>query len=116
MLEWVKKHNNTTLNGYTNHHWNGVTCLQLAKIINKIIGENMWWNGIRHIFSPTSVTKYELVNMINNTYELNNTIETLETENAVNKTLNTIYDVNGTFNIPELNIQIEELHVFSLLK
>jgi len=116
LLEWVKKHNNTTLNGYTNHHWNGVTCLQLAKIINKIIGENMWWIGIKHIFSPTSVTKYELVNMINNTYELNNTIERLETENAVNKTLNSIYEVNCSFNIPELDVQIEELRKFSLLK
>ena len=76
----------------------------------------MWWIGIKHIFSPTSVTKYELVNMINNTYELNNTIESLETENTVNKTLNSIYDTNCTFNIPELSIQIEELRKFSLLK
>lgn len=116
LLEWVKKHNNTSLNGYTNHHWNGVTCLQLAKIINKIIDENMWWIGIKHIFSPTSVTKYELVKMINDTYELNNTIKPLETENAVNKTLNSISVVNGTFNIPELDVQIEELRKFSLLK
>lgn len=115
LLEWVKKHNNTTLTGYTNHYWNGVTCLQLAKIINNMITENIWWKGIRHIFSPTSVTKYELVRMINDTYELNNTVEQLETENAVNKTLNSIYDVNGNFNIPELDVQIEELCKFSLL-
>lgn len=114
LLEWVKKHNNTTLNGYTNHHWNGVTCLQLAKIINTIIHENTWWKGIKHIFSPTSVTKYELVKMINDTYELNNTIERLETENAVNKTLNSIYEVNCSFNIPELDVQIKELRKFSL--
>jgi dTDP-4-dehydrorhamnose reductase len=114
LLEWVKKHNNTALNGYTNHHWNGVTCLQLAKIINKMINENIWWNGVRHIFSPTSVTKYELVKMINDTYELNNTIESMETENTVNKTLNSIYDVNCTFDIPELDVQIEELRNFSL--
>ena len=114
MLEWVKKHNNTTLNGYTNHHWNGVTCLQLAKIVNNMITEDIWWKGIRHIFSPTSVTKYELVNMINDTYELNNTIESMETENTINKTLNSLYDVNCSFNIPELNVQIKELRAFSL--
>jgi len=115
LLEWVKKHSNTTLNGYTNHYWNGVTCLELSKIINKIIDENIWWNGIKHIFSPTSVTKYNLIQMINNIYELNNTIEPLETEITVNKTLNSVYDANGNFNIPELNIQIEELRKFSLL-
>ena len=114
LLEWVKKHNNTSLTGYTNHHWNGVTCLELSKIINKLIDGNNWWAGVRHIYSPTSVTKYELVTMINDTYNLNNRVNMLETETTVNKTLNSIYDVNGTFNIPELKIQIEELKIFSL--
>jgi dTDP-4-dehydrorhamnose reductase len=114
LLEWVKKHNNTSLIGYTNHHWNGVTCLELSKIINKMIDGNNWWTGVRHIYSPTSVTKYELVTMINDTYNLNNRVDMLETETNVNKTLNSIYDVNGTFNIPELKIQIEELKSFSL--
>ncbi len=114
LLEWVKKHNNTSLTGYTNHHWNGVTCLELSKIINKMIDENIWWEGVRHIYSPTSVTKYELVKIINDAYNLNNIVDTLETESTVNKTLNSIYDVNGKFNIPELKIQIEELKSFSL--
>ena len=114
LLEWVKKHTNTSLTGYTNHHWNGVTCLQLSKIINKMIDENIWWFGVRHIYSPTSVTKYELVTMINDTYNLNNRVDILETETTVNKTLNSIYDVDRRFNIPELKIQIEELKSFSL--
>ena len=112
LLEWVKKHNHTTLNGYTNHYWNGLTCLQLAKVVDKMINDNIWWKGVRHIFSPTSVTKYKLVQMINNTYKLNNIVEPLETENTINKTLNSIYDNNSNFNIPELNLQIEELHKF----
>jgi dTDP-4-dehydrorhamnose reductase len=114
LLEWVKKHTNTSLSGYTNHHWNGVTCLQLSKIINKMIDENIWWFGVRHIYSPTSVTKYELVTMINDIYNLNNIVDMLETETTVNKTLNSIYDVDRRFNIPELKIQIEELRSFSL--
>lgn len=112
LLEWVKKHNNTIINGYTNHYWNGVTCLQLAKIINNMIDENIWWSGVRHIYSPTSVTKYELVQMINDIYNLNNTVEPIETETTVNKTLASIYDVNSQFNIPELSIQLEDLKLF----
>lgn len=112
LLEWVKKHNNTIINGYTNHYWNGVTCLQLAKIINNMIDENIWWSGVRHIYSPTSVTKYELVQMINDIYNLNNTVEPIETETTVNKTLASIYDVNSQFNIPELSIQLEVLKLF----
>jgi len=114
LLEWVKKHNNTIINGYTNHYWNGVTCLQLAKIINNMIDENIWWSGVRHIYSPTSVTKYELVQMINDIYNLNNTVEPLETDNPINKTLASIYDVNSQFNIPKLRIQLEELNLVAL--
>ncbi len=114
LLEWVKKHNNTTINGYTNHYWNGVTCLQLSKIINNMIDENIWWSGVRHIYSASSVTKYELVQMINDTYNLNNTIEPMETDNPINKTLTSIYDVNIQFNIPELRIQLEELNLVAL--
>ena len=114
LLEWVKKHNNTTINGYTNHYWNGVTCLQLSKIINNMIDENIWWSGVRHIYSPTSVTKYELVQMINDTYNLNNIVEPMETDNPLNKTLASIYDVNIQFNIPELRIQLEELNLVAL--
>ena len=114
LLEWVKKHNNTIINGYTNHYWNGVTCLQLAKIINNIIDENIWWSGVMHIYSPSSVTKYELVQMINDTYNLNNTVEPMETDNPINKTLASIYDVNSQFNIPKLRIQLEELNLVAL--
>ena len=109
LLEWVKKHNNTTINGFVNHYWNGVTCLQLSKIINKMIDENIWWTGVRHIHSPTSVSKFELVSMINSMYHLNNNIEECKTDETVNKTLATIYDTNQLFSIPELEIQINEL-------
>jgi dTDP-4-dehydrorhamnose reductase len=114
LLEWVKSHNGTTLSGYTNHLWNGVTCLQLACIILKMIDENIWWTGVRHICSPTSVTKYELVKLINDIYNLNNVVEPVETAIFIDKTLTSIYNTNDKFNIPELNIQLKELKLFAL--
>ena len=109
LLEWVKKHNNETINGYNNHYWNGVTCLQLSKIIYNIIENNIWWSGVRHIFSPNIISKYELVKIINKIYELNNNIIKFNTEKTIDKTLNTIYDTNSIFNIPTLEKQILEL-------
>lgn len=114
LLEWVKSHNGTTLSGYTNHLWNGVTCLQLACIILKMIDENIWWTGVRHIYSPTVVTKYELVKLINDIYNLNNVVEPVETAIFIDKTLTSIYNTNDKFNIPELNIQLKELKLFAL--
>ena len=37
LVEWIKSSSNTTVFGFTNHYWNGVTCLQFAKICEKII-------------------------------------------------------------------------------
>ena len=108
LLEWVKSNKDQTINGFTEHFWNGVTCLQLAKIIYQIIDQNIYWRGVRHIFSPRSVNKYELVSMINKIYNLDINIIPFETE-RVDKTLSTIYETNNIFNIPDLEDQLSLL-------
>jgi dTDP-4-dehydrorhamnose reductase len=86
-----------------------VTCLQLAKIIHKIISENTYWKGVRHIYSPTTVSKYELCKMISDIYELNIKVKEFDTE-KVDKSLTTIYQVD--IQIPELLDQIKEMREF----
>ena len=108
LLEWVRSHSRETINGFKNHYWNGVTCLQLSKIIDKIIKQDIWWQGVRHIFSPQSVTKCKLVEIINLEYSLENTINPIETNTTIDKTLDTIYDTNRLFNIPDIENQIRE--------
>ena len=114
LVEWVISNKNNTINGYKNHYWNGVTCLQLAKIIQIIIHNNNFWNGVRHIYSPHTVSKYELVSMINNTYELNIIINPFETEFRSDKSISTIYEINNEFNIPDLKEQIDEMKKYKL--
>lgn len=109
LLEWVISNENRTINGYSNHFWNGVTCLQLAKNIYEIINQNLYWKGVRHIFSPTTVSKYELCAMISDIYDLNIKVKEYETE-KVDKSLSTIYEIYG--NIPELKEQIKEMRDF----
>jgi dTDP-4-dehydrorhamnose reductase len=109
LLEWVKSNKGKEINGFVNHFWNGVTCLQLAEIIHKIIRDNLYWKGVRHIFSPKSVSKYELINMINEVYNLNIDVIPYETE-KVDKTLTTIYDTNDLFDIPDLKEQIIKIN------
>jgi dTDP-4-dehydrorhamnose reductase len=109
LLEWVISNENRTINGYASHFWNGMTCLQLAKIIYTIISENTYWKGVRHIFSPTTVSKYELCAIISDIYELNIKVKEHDTE-KVDKSLSTIYEV--LFNIPELKDQLQEMRDF----
>lgn len=111
LLEWVKSNKDGKINGYTNHYWNGVTCLQLAKIVNYIISNDIFWTGVRHIYSPRSVNKYELLCMINTTYELNIEINKFETD-KVDKTITSIHE--PLFNIPDLSEQINQTKLFKL--
>ncbi len=112
-LEWVKNASNN-ITGWDNHKWNGITCLEYCKIIEKIINDNLFWNGIRHIYSPEVKSKYELANIIKNTYKLNININKLSSDINIDKTLSSIYDTNNMFNIPTLEQQIKELSEFKI--
>jgi len=115
LLEWVKSNSGNEINGFTNHIWNGVTCLQLSKIINEIIEREQFWIGTRHIFSPRSVNKYELVSIINEVYELNIKLIEYQTEEMVDKSITTIYETNKQFNIPDLTEQINNLYFYKIV-
>lgn len=112
LLEWVKKSRNKKVVGYANHYWNGITCLQYAKLIKEIIDRNMFWNGVRHVCSPNAVTKAQLVELISTSYCLNVTIFKTNVEHC-DRTLSTVYP--NLFNIPPLEEQIHELASFSLV-
>ena len=109
LLEWVRSNKNGKINGFSNHFWNGLTCLQLSKVVEKIIIENNFWIGIRHIFSRP-VTKYELVSIINEIYNLNIDITKVEAAEKIDRTLSSIHVLN--FNIPSIYKQVEETKEF----
>lgn len=111
LLEWVKSRKGMDANGFTNHNWNGVTCLQLAKVIKNIVVNSSYWEGVRHIFSPEPVTKEELLHIINDAYNLNISINPTTAAEKCYRTLSTIYDdePHKLFGIPTIEEQISEL-------
>ena len=112
-LEWVLSNNNKTIQGFTNHYWNGITCLEYCKIIRDIIDKNLFWSGIKHIFSPNVHSKYEIAQMIVNVFELNIVIEPMQTDGICDKSLKSIY-INE-FNIKDLCEQVKELKEFIIV-
>ena len=110
LVEWVKSESGNSIFGYTNHFWNGVTCLQFAKICEKIISENLFWSGIRH-FHSNCVSKFELVSIINRIYDLDITIEKKETNLPCDRSMSSKYSFDH-FNIVDLNLQIQEMKQF----
>jgi dTDP-4-dehydrorhamnose reductase/CRISPR/Cas system CMR-associated protein Cmr5 small subunit len=115
LLEWVKSNKNKNVFGFTNHTWNGVTCLQLSKIIKQIIDENLYWAGVRHIFSPRTLNKYELVKLISDVFKLKINITEKETTENCFRNLSSVYDEVNYFNIPDLSQQIKELEDYDVI-
>lgn len=91
LIESVKKNAGGRMDGYLNHYWNGVTTYKLAHVMRNIIGNDAFVpNHMRHIFS-SPVSKFELVNLINDKYSLGITIKPVHTTVEVDRTLNTVY-------------------------
>jgi dTDP-4-dehydrorhamnose reductase len=114
LIEWAKSETGNQVRGFTNHTWNGVTCLQFAKIAEQIIKSGPTWNGVRHVYSPNSVNKLELMQMINDAFNLDLKISAFETPDPVHRTLKTDFpEICSAFKVPDLKDQLAELKAFT---
>jgi dTDP-4-dehydrorhamnose reductase len=113
LLEWAKSQRGQTVLGYTNHYWNGITCLEYAKYVHRLIVSSGWWEGVRHVYSPQVVSKAELLELINQTYELDLTVAPFQTEQKCDRSLSSKYP-ELSHCIPDLATQLTELRAFGM--
>lgn len=113
LVEWIKQNKNSKIFGYTNFYWNGVTCLTLAEIILEIIQKQKFWNGVRHFYSPNTISKYDLCNIVNKVYNLNILIEPQLLEESKDMTLSSIY--KNDFKILPIEEQIKKMEKIKLI-
>ena len=113
LLEWVLSSKNSSISGYTNHLWNGVTCLELSKFIYDIIKNNLFWTGVRHVFTNDIISKYTLCEYINQIYKLN--INIIPTENDISKNMTIASNYNNVIN-KSIYQQIYEQMVYDKIK
>jgi len=111
LLEWVKSNRNKEVKGYTNHIWNGITCLQFAKLCKEIVLGHYYWKGVRHVFSPSVVSKFDLVKLISDVYDLDVKVVPYETETKCDRSLISV-KTDIPFKIPELKGQLIEMKNF----
>jgi len=107
LVEWLKSNSGLQINGYTNHIWNGVTCLELCRVIEDVIEKGKYWDGTRHIFSPREISKFELVSIINEIYELNIKILPAESQEQIKRNL--ISTQNYPLEISDIREQIKRM-------
>jgi len=119
LLEWVKAQDGKECMGYINHTWNGVTCLQLAKLFGQIIERNDYWEGVRHYFAD-DLSKHELVNYIANAYSLDIKVKEFVAPDRKQMTLRTIHPTMKPsllleaplYPVPHIFEQLKELRIF----
>ena len=112
LLEWAFTQKGKTINGFTNHWWNGVSTLNFARIVERIVKENRYSEGIFHMFSPDTVTKFELVNIFNDVFNLGMTINPVEAAEFCDRSLSSIHPLTSVVSQIPIREQVKELKVF----
>jgi len=84
LFNWVFSQKGNTIHGYSNAFWSGLTTIELAKFILWSLDKDL--NGIVHATNSKEISKYNLVKLIDKTFDLN--INLLKNEDyIINKTL-----------------------------
>lgn len=104
LFEWFRNAPGP-VNGFINHWWSGVTTLELAKIIDSIVSGHAFTPGIFQI-AGTKVTKYDLLNYINDAFRLNKNIKLHKDNNVVNRSL------YGDIKAKDIKKQLTELYEY----
>ena len=67
LFEWVRNQpENSEINGYSDHYWNGVTSTGFAQICRGLIENSGFVAGTHHLLPSDSMTKFDLVTAIAN--------------------------------------------------
>lgn len=112
LLEWARSQAGKDVNGFTNHMWNGLTTLNVAKTIHKILNANAYKPGLFHIHSPNSLNKFEMLEVFNQVYELNLKIKPTEAGEVVDRTMKSNFNYSKEFVTQNIFEQVKEMRTF----
>ncbi len=73
LLEWVLSQAGAAINGYAGALYSGFTTLEMSRIVSMLIDDYPEMHGLYHV-SSDAISKYDLINMINEAYDLGITI------------------------------------------
>jgi dTDP-4-dehydrorhamnose reductase len=111
LFQWIYTNKESTLSGWENAWWNGITTLQLAKCIEKYINDPKITGIYNVVNNNVNINKFDLLSKINNIFGLNKTINKTQGPKTVNKIL---VDTRKEFefDIPDYDTQLVELKEF----
>jgi dTDP-4-dehydrorhamnose reductase len=87
LMAWFFRQN-ASVDGFMNHLWNGITTLEWARVCWEVIrGEHLQLGPILQIGTNPPVSKYELLRLINRTWEHEVAIRPVNAPEAIDRTL-----------------------------
>lgn len=107
LIAWALSMDGKKVNGFTNHIWNGVTTNTFGKVCSQIIDRDLYEQGLFHVFSPNSLTKYEMLELVCSEYGLNVDITPHSTPQKIDRTLSTRKTLLGELEVDTINNQIK---------
>jgi dTDP-4-dehydrorhamnose reductase len=112
LLSWAMSQEGKEVNGFTNHKWNGVTTVTLAKVIQTIMEKDLYKNQLYHIHSPDVLTKAELVQSMSNTYQLGLAVRSIEAKDFCDRSLSSIHGLTKNLVQKTIPDQLNEMRSF----
>lgn len=119
LFEWVRSQpEGSTLNGYVNHIWNGISTNIFANLAKKIIDTDFWEPSTFHLVPKNSVSKFELVRLIARHIGRDDLIITpVSAQNSINRTLSTnnleineyLWQLAGFSEVPTIQEIVEQI-------
>lgn len=94
------------LKGYSKAFWSGITTIELAKVIQWAIEENVV--GLKQIAPHKKINKFDLLNLFNDVFRENKIKITVDNHYKVDKSLVSIVN-EFTYEVPDYKVMINEM-------
>lgn len=104
LFQWFMNQSDK-VNGYSNVYWTGVTTIQLARIIEVAIINNL--NGLQHVVNNSVISKYELLKLFKMYFNKDIIIDEDDTIKSKKTLIRT--ELSYNFDIPSYSDMVKEM-------
>ena len=104
LFQWIMNQKGE-VKGFVNVKWTGVTTIELAKAIEFAVLKSV--EGIWNLSNEDTISKYDLLNILINIFNISNVYLIKESDNNSDKSLISIRNIN--YKIPSYKTMIREL-------
>ena len=124
LMNWFLKNNDSSVSGFKNHLWNGVTTLNFSRVVEGIIMNDDIDFKVQHLIPKNTITKANLLELFKEQFKKSIKIKHIDADVVIDRTLNThspdlnkdLWTAAGYLTIPTIEENIKELANSKLTK